>query len=285
MLPLKDENPTHRFPIVTLALIVACLGIYFLWQPSPFGETIEDTVFYYEEAAVPCEITSGAPLSEDELRATLSAPQAGIPGDEEACGVGSDVSPEGVPDKSVWLSLLVSMFLHGGLLHLGGNMLFLWVFGNNIEDHLGPLRFLGFYLIGGLVASAAHILVAPDSTVPVVGASGAIAAVMGAYLVWFPDAPVRTLVMLFIFITLVDVRAKWLLGFWFVLQFFTDPNEGVAWVAHVGGFVFGVVIGLLIRASGGLRRVAWSRAYARQAGPWDETGGAGHRYGEIRRYR
>src|SRR5690606_30607109 len=152
------------------------------------------------------------------------------------------------PEKSVWLALLTSMFLHGGLAHLGGNLLFLWIFGNNIEDHLGHVKYLLFYLIGGFVASAAHIGLNLDSTIPVVGASGAIAAVMGAYLVWFPNAPVRTVVFFF-FITMVDIRAKWLLGFWFVSQFFTNPNAGVAWAAHVGGFVFGVLVALVIRSN------------------------------------
>ncbi|HEX6568322.1 MAG TPA: rhomboid family intramembrane serine protease [Acidimicrobiales bacterium] len=136
-----------------------------------------------------------------------------------------------------------------------GRLLFLWVFGNNVEDRLGKVGFTLFYLVGGLVALAAHVVVDPSSTVPVVGASGAIAAVMGAYLVWYPDARVRTLVVFF-FITVVDLRAKGLLGVWFVLQFFTNPNAGVAWVAHVGGFGFGVLVALAVRAIGGPRDVA-----------------------------
>src|SRR5207253_8078046 len=134
--------------------------------------------------------------------------------------------------------ILYSMFLHGSLLHIAGNMLFLWIFGNNIEDKMGPVWYLVFYLAGGLVAAAAHIIVQPTSTVPVVGASGAIAAVMGAYLVLFPNAPIRTVFIFFIFF-LRDIRAKWLLIFWFISQFFISPGEGVAWVAHVGGFIFG----------------------------------------------
>jgi membrane associated rhomboid family serine protease len=126
-----------------------------------------------------------------------------------------------------------------------------------------------------------------DSTIPLVGASGAIAAVMGAYLVWFPDAPVRTLVIFFI-IALVELRAKWLLGFWFASQFMINPNSGVAWAAHVGGFVFGVAIGLAVRASGSLRRAAWARAHRDEmAGGWDNTGGAGYDWFEQgpRRWR
>ncbi len=138
------------------------------------------------------------------------------------------------------------MFLHGSLLHIAGNMLFLWIFGNNIEDRMGIGGYIGFYLLAGLVASAAHILVQPDSTVPVVGASGAIAGVMGAYLVLFPNVKIRSLIIVFI-ILFRDISAKWLLGIWFVTQFFTSPNAGVAWVAHVGGFAFGALVALMLR--------------------------------------
>jgi len=153
-------------------------------------------------------------------------------------------------------------------------MLFLWIFGNNIEDHMGPARYLGFYVLGGIVAAIAHIAVQPDSTVPIVGASGAIAAVMGAYLVWFPSAPIRTIII-FYFILFRDISAKWLLGFWFVSQFFINPNEGVAWMAHVGGFVFGAAIALLVRGSDGARTALWREEYAvtTRRGTWDETGG------------
>jgi membrane associated rhomboid family serine protease len=137
------------------------------------------------------------------------------------------------------------MFLHGSWLHIGGNMLFLWLFGPGVERRMGSLAFLGFYLVSGLVATGAHIAVQPSATVPIVGASGAIAGVMGAYLVlfpnnrlWSPDLPVVG--------AMATIRAKWFLGFWFVLQFFTNPAEGVAWVAHVGGFLFGVMVALVL---------------------------------------
>ncbi|HEX2152825.1 MAG TPA: rhomboid family intramembrane serine protease [Acidimicrobiia bacterium] len=284
MLPLKDENPTHRTPFVTVGLIGVCLWLFFLWQPFGGGTAVEvqteegvirfadeSLAFTLENAAIPCEVVEGRPLTIPEIEATFGGQSA----DVEACGAGSPTSPKIFPDKSVWLSLLTSMFLHGGLLHLGGNLLFLWIFGNNIEDHMGHVRYLLFYLLGGLFASGAHIVLNLDSTIPVVGASGAIAAVMGAYLVWFPDAPVRTAVFFF-FITLVDVRAKWLLGFWFVSQFFTNPNSGVAWAAHVGGFVFGVVVGLIVRSSGSIRRATWTPDYRTATGRWDDTGGAGY---------
>ncbi len=268
MLPLKDENPTHHRPLVTLAILAACLGAYLLWQPSPFTDTVEDLQFNLEQAAVPCEVVEQRPLTVDEVRATFSEL-----GRADACGVGSPDSPPYVPDKAVWASVLAAMFLHGGLLHLGGNLLFLWIFGNNIEDRLGPVRFLAFYVVGGVVATLAHVLLNLDSTVPMVGASGAVAAVMGAYLVWFPDAPVRTALFFFL-ITVVRIRAKWVLGFWFVLQFFTSPNSGVAWAAHVGGFVFGVLVALLVRTNRLARRALWTGEVS--SAPWDPTGGAGY---------
>lgn len=280
MIPLKDENPTRRKPVVTVLIIAVCLWMFFAWQPVfdagapvsvPTGEGVlqfdEGTAFTVANAAIPCEIVQGRPLTVDEVVLTFGE------GAPEACGAGSAQSSPVFPEKSVWLALLTSMFLHGGLLHLGGNLLFLWIFGNNIEDHMGHFRYLIFYLVGGLVASAAHIALNLDSTIPVVGASGAIAAVMGAYLVWFPNAPVRTAVFFF-FIMLVDVRAKWLLGFWFVSQFFTNPNSGVAWAAHVGGFVFGVIVGMIVRANRRVRRAAWTRDHQVRGG-WDLTGGAG----------
>ncbi len=272
MIPLKDENPTRHRPVVTLLLLGACAVIYLLWQPTPFGDTAEDVVFNYERAAIPCEVREGRPLTQDELRARSDLRGA------DTCRVGSTESDPLFPEKSIWESVLLSMFLHGSLLHLGGNLLFLWIFGNNIEDHLGPIRFLLFYVAGGVVATLTHVALNLDSTVPMVGASGAIAAVMGAYVVWFPDAPVRTL-LTFFFILVVRIRAKWVLGFWFVLQFFTSPNSGVAWAAHVGGFVFGVLVGLAVRASPGLRRLLWRRsARPAAARPWDPTGGAGYGY-------
>jgi len=240
VLPLRDENPTRTTPVVTWVIVAVCVVVFLAWQPGPFSSTTEDVDFSLRRAAIPCELITGEPLSVDEVVATFRL------GDQNACDVGSEASPPYDPGKNVWLAVLVSMFLHGGIMHIAGNMLFLWVFGNNIEDRLGRVGFALFYLAGGIVATAAHVLVDPTSTVPVVGASGAIAAVMGAYLVWFPNAPVRT-VVIFLLITVMDIRAKWLLGFWFVLQFFTSPNAGVAWVAHVGGFVFGLLVALALR--------------------------------------
>jgi membrane associated rhomboid family serine protease len=159
--------------------------------------------------------------------------------------------------KNVWLALVTSIFLHGSILHLAGNMLFLWVFGNNIEDHLGHVAYLVFYLAAGIIATAAHIAVQPDSTLPVVGASGAIAGVMGAYLVWFPRARVTTLIILIIIPIVTSMPAMWLLLLWFVSQFFTAADSSVAWVAHVAGFLLGVLVAALVRTSQPARRLVW----------------------------
>ena len=272
MLPLKDVNPTRRTPIITFLLIAASIAAYVLWQQEPQRDARDDLLFNLEQAAIPCEVVEGRPLHLQELEATYGTEG----GDVEACNVGRDDAPRGFPDKNVYLALVTSMFLHGGLMHLAGNMLYLWIFGNNIEDHLGHVRYLLFYLVGGLAASATHVALVPDSTVPVIGASGAVAAVMGAYLVWFPRAPVRTI--LFLGLPLfVTIQAKWLLGFWFVLQFFTSPNSGVAWAAHVGGFVFGAVIGLLVRSMRPVQRATWTRDHLDDMDPrhWDPTGGVG----------
>ena len=150
----------------------------------------------------------------------------------------------------MYLALLASMFLHGSPAHLFGNLLFLWVFGNDIEHRWGRWRYLLLYLLGGVVASLAHVLSDPSSTVPMIGASGAIAAVMGAYLVCYPANRVKTIIF-FGLMLLRKVKAFWLLTTWLALQLLLIPGEsGIAWAAHVGGFLFGVVIGFLWRARG-----------------------------------
>lgn len=260
MIPLKDENPIRITPFITFAIIAACILVYFGPQEG-VGDEARALDFNLEYAAIPCELRTGDPLSVEEIEATFDG------GDFEACVV-DDTTESAFPSKVVYLGAITSMFLHGGLLHLLGNMWSLWIFGNNIEDRLGHFRYLLFYLVGGVVATVAYVAVQPSSTVPVVGASGAVAAIMGAYLVWFPNAPIRTL----IFIYLRDVSAKWFLGFWFVSQFFTGADSNVAWMAHVGGFVFGVLIGLLVRTTEfGARKVNRSDDPLE----WDDTGGVG----------
>ncbi len=252
VIPLRDRNPTRKTPIITLVLIAINVGVYLFIQPQGLellGKSAPDSLessvakFNYNYAAIPCEITSGKALSPEEIALAFNPDLADIP----ACEPPGE-SPPVFPDKPVFLSVLFSMFFHGSILHLGGNMLFLWIFGNNIEDRLGILRYIGFYLMAGLIATLAHVGLQPDSTIPLVGASGAVAGVMGAYLIWFPNAPVLTAFM-FMFIFLREIAAKWLLAFWFLSQFFINPNSGVAWAAHVGGFIFGALAALIAKAS------------------------------------
>lgn len=231
VIPLKDDNPTRTKPIVTLLLIVACVVVWFGVQKG--GSVDKDGSFSYRRAAIPCEVVTGTPLTLDEVQT----------GD---C-TRRDTTDPIFPDKSVVAALFTSMFLHGSLLHLAGNMLYLWVFGNNIEDTKGRVVYLLFYLAAGIVATLAHVALDPGSTIPLVGASGAIAGVMGAYLVLFPRVRIKSLIVFFL-ILFRDIEARWLLGIWFVSQFFINPNAGVAWAAHVGGFVFGVLVGLVWRA-------------------------------------
>jgi membrane associated rhomboid family serine protease len=244
VVPLHDRNPTRRRAVVTLLLIAANVAVFVLVQPSP-SDAEATAEFTYERAAIPCELTTGHPLTYREVVATAN----GL-GDQE-CGTFPG-SPTLFPGKSLALSVLSSMFLHGGWVHLGGNMLFLWIFGNNVEDRLGRVRYLLFYLLAGAAATATYVGLQPHSTVPLIGASGAIAGVMGAYLVWYPNTPILTWVLVFV----GEIRARWLLLFWFVSQFFVDPDQGVAWGAHVGGFAFGVVAALLLR--GRRRQPTWS---------------------------
>jgi membrane associated rhomboid family serine protease len=254
VIPIHDDNPTRRRAVVTVLLVAINVGVFFLLQPQDSATdagAIEQVEFNFQYAAIPCEVVEGRPLTEEELVPTVQAR------DSSAC-VDRPVTPEVFPHKQVWLAVLSSMFLHGGLIHLGGNMLFLWIFGNNIEDHLGHFRYLFFYVASGIVATGAHIAVQPASTVPLVGASGAVAGVMGAYLVWFPRTPIRTIVIFFL-ITFVEIQARWLLGFWFLTQFFIDANQGVAWMAHVGGFVFGVAVALLVKLSRKASHAIWTK--------------------------
>ena len=263
--PLKDENPTLRLPIITIALMVINVLVYFLIQPIDIDA---GTDFTFGTAAIPDELTSGEPLTEREFCDVLNPSSeafTAIASTETVCNAPSDAAR--FPGKNVYLAVLYSMFLHGGLMHLGGNMLYLWVFGNNIEDHLGRIKYLVFYLLAGAVATAAHVLPDPGSTIPMIGASGAVAGVMGAYVVWFPWAKVKTIA----FIMLVDIKAWIVLAFWFGSQFFISPSDGIAWLAHVGGFVFGAVVAAIARMSEGFRKQLWEHKYLTQnpQGQWD----------------
>ena len=255
MIPYRDENPVRRRAVVTFALLVLNIGVFTLLQhhgrttplielprPSSSFELEENsTSFLYARAAIPCEILHQRALSVAEITRTLDA------GEDDSCGkagAGAARFQQPLfPEKLIWLSVLSSMFLHGDIVHLAGNILFLWLFGNNIEDRWGHFRYLLFYLVGGFIATLGHALAAPASTVPLVGASGAIAAVMGAYLVLFPRVDIRALLGIFP----IRVKAWMLLGVWFVSQFFIGPTAGVAWMAHVVGFVFGIVVATVAR--------------------------------------
>jgi membrane associated rhomboid family serine protease len=235
MFPIKDSIPTRRFPILTIALIVACVVVYFAFQGG--GWTAGDNENTVEYGAIPYELTHPG----DECGLTAGGRLA-CEGEEGVTGSAPDQPP-------AWLTLLTAMFMHGGILHLAGNMLFLWVFGNNIEDSMSRWRFLLFYLLGGLAATFAHVLAGPDSAVPTIGASGAIAAVLGAYLLLFPRARVVTLIFIVFFFTIIELPALFVLGAWFVLQLLYGAADaaqpvgeggGVAYFAHIGGFLFGL---------------------------------------------
>ena len=233
MFPLKDNIPTDRLPVVTIALIAANVLLYLFFQEaissgllnSPDQENVVDY------GAIPYEFANPG----DNCQAR---------GGEIVCGGGATGQPPTV------LTAFSSMFMHGGLLHLGGNMLFLWIFGNNVEDAMGRVKYVLFYLLGGLAALAAQIAIDPGAAIPTIGASGAVAGVLGGYLLQFPRARVVTLIFLIFFFTIVELPALLILGFWFVQQVLfgyfdlSDPTGeggGVAYFAHIGGFVFGML--------------------------------------------
>jgi membrane associated rhomboid family serine protease len=253
MIPIADETPIRRFPFATVGLIALCVVAFFAIQPTrvtiehlldPGLELVDERElrFIVDNAAIPCEIVQGRPLTEREFRATFRS------GDRSACrDRGGRSHSDG---KLVYVALLASMFLHGSPEHLFGNLLFLWVFGTAIEHRWGRGRYIGLYVVGGVVAGLAHVLNDPDSTIPIVGASGAIASVMGAYLVCAPRNRVKTIVFLGPMF-LRKVMAFWLLTIWLLLQLLLIPGDsGIAWAAHVGGFLFGVMVGFAWRRRG-----------------------------------
>ena len=224
MVPLRDNNPTTSTPYVTYGLIAANI-IIFLYQLSLTPQQLQG--FFRVAALVPCQLSSSCP---------------------------SNLVTQLVPE---WMTLITSQFLHGGFLHLAGNMLFLWIFGNNIEDRLGHVKYLIFYLACGVLAALSQWFFSQDSQIPSLGASGAIAGVLGAYVLRFPRAEVLTLIPLGFFITTVRLPAFFFLGFWFFQQAFYSvaslqartnigmESGGIAYWAHAGGFVFGAILGPL----------------------------------------
>lgn len=212
MIPLYDDNPTKTFPILTILIIASCVLI-FLWQLS-LGNKMP-----------------AASLSLGMIPAVL---------------FNFTHLPQELATIPPIASIFTSMFLHGGWMHLLGNMLFLWIFGNNIEDAMGRTRFIIFYLLCGIAAAMAQALPNPQSTIPMIGASGAIAGVLGAYLILYPRAKVLVLIPLGFFITTWRIAAGWVLGAWFLIQLYSSFGDnsagGVAWGAHVGGFVTGILL-------------------------------------------
>ena len=249
VIPVHDVNPTRRTPWVTYTLIAINVGV-FLATPAvglsglegaDLADLCKQEAFYERYGAIPEELIDNRPLP------LAPTGQVGV----GPAGPGCVIAPATF-EKSPVLSVLTAMFLHGGWLHLLGNMLFLWVFGNNVEDRLGKLRFIAFYLLCGYAAAYGFALVNASSTVPLVGASGAIAGVLGAYIMLYPRARVWSLVPIFFFIPL-RLPAWLVLGMWFALQWIYSAgiavSEGgtVAYLAHVVGFVTGVLLALPLR--------------------------------------
>lgn len=223
MFPLRDENPTEITPFLTVAIIAANVAVWLLLQNGGVGTPFLESLCDW--GTLPGELTGALPPGE------MVGPE------QLRCRAGG----------ATWSTLITSMFMHGSWTHLIMNMWFLWVFGNNIEDAFGHAGFLVFYLAAGVLGSGAHVVSAPASAVPTVGASGAISGVMGAYLVLYPRVRVHTLFIIVIFIRVFPLPAWLLLGEWFLLQLFygsmaTGAAGGVAFWAHIGGFVAGVVL-------------------------------------------
>jgi len=208
MIPIKDNIPTRIFPIITISVIIVNILI-FLWQRFAFGGIDSNTIYKYY-GLVPQEL-SMAIIERHELL------------------------PYNI------LTIFTSMFLHGGYFHLAGNMLYLWIFGNNVEDAVGHKKFVLFYLFSGIAAAIFQFLYDPSSNIPMIGASGAVSGVLGAYLLLFPRARVKTVLFIFIFIKVVEIPAILLLTIWFLIQLLYSSGEGVAWYAHIGGFIFGLL--------------------------------------------
>lgn len=226
MLPLRDNIPTSRTPLITYGLIAANVLVYFFWQKGGFTLGSPDNTAYL------CQLNEWAAIPAEFSGEKLPYPAQ--------CGT---------DDAPTYLTVFTAMFMHGGLLHLGGNMLFLWIFGNNVEDAMGRVKYLIFYLMGGIAAFALQFATDHTSTIPTLGASGAIAGVLGGYLLLFPRAKVVTVIFIVFFFTILELPAILVLGLWFLQQalmgYFdlaqpTGGGGGVAYFAHIGGFVWGL---------------------------------------------
>jgi len=218
MIPLKDNIATRTFPIITVSILFVNMLIFVmqaLFLPSREGE-----MYFKYYGLIP-----------GEFLLALSRRW--------------DLIPYNI------LTVFTSMFIHGGLFHVVGNMLYLWIFGNNVEDSMGHMRFIIFYFLSGVVAAAFQFFYDPHSTIPMVGASGAVSGILGAYLVLYPYARVKTLLFIFVFIKIVELPAILLLTIWFFIQVLYSHMGGVAWYAHIGGFIFGLLSIRFFRKKGG----------------------------------
>jgi len=215
MLPLWDEIPTRKVPIITIVLVlINCLVYYY-----QFFIVIDQNIFIYAYGLIPFDITKGV-----------------------------DLFPPG--PSPIYFTVLSSMFMHGSFVHLFGNMLYLWIFGNNVEDYLGKFRYIIFYVLSGVFAALGQVIVSSNSQIPMIGASGAVAGVLGAYFILFPRARITTLIFFGFFIRLIKLPALFVLGLWIIFQLFYGLSDlsssggvtGVAWFAHIGGFIGGIIL-------------------------------------------
>jgi membrane associated rhomboid family serine protease len=272
--PLKDNIPTLHFPLVTVLLIVVNVAVFGYQLTLSTDEASspelaragvsERDQLSIEYGAIPFRITH--PDEKCGVARSGGDPEVVCAGNEEQGAPATEEIPDDLDPAAWWLTLITSMFLHGVFLHLGGNMLFLWVFGNNIEDSMGRGRFLAFYLLAGIVAVYTQALLDTSSTVPTIGASGAVAGVLGGYILLHPKARVLTFVLIVFFFTFIEIPAMILLAIWFALQFIPAfgqiaTNElaeggGVAYFAHVGGFLFGLAMIHLFATSDRRRAIA-----------------------------
>jgi membrane associated rhomboid family serine protease len=263
LIPLKDNIPTNNFPVVTVAIIVANILVFVFFQHALFGphggfSSSGDPEVTVKYSFIPYELSHPGKLCGDEAivqgqRITTDSQPLCEGATEQftntQTGEPVDAKVERVLDRnqpSVWVTIFTAMFMHGGVLHIAGNMLFLWIFGNNIEDAMGRLKYIFFYLAGGVAAALGQFIVHTDATVPTLGASGAIAAVLGGYALLYPRARVVTLIFIVFFITVITLPALLVLGLWFLLQLLDASNQpltggGVAVWAHIGGFLLGVL--------------------------------------------
>jgi membrane associated rhomboid family serine protease len=231
MIPLKDDNPTFKKPIVTYFIIGICVVIFLIQFSSQSYRTGQ---LFYSYGLIPSVL------------------------------MGNNQLPLDLYVMPAYLTIFTSMFMHGGFMHLIGNMLYMWIFADNIEDNLGPSKFLFFYFLAGVGAAMTQVLIDTQSQVPMIGASGAIGGVLGAYLINYPNAKVLVLIPFGFFSQLIKIRALYVLGFWFILQFISSGG-GVAYAAHIGGFVSGVILILFFNKNKKVKKINKS-----VKGPWNK---------------